>query len=384
LNRHEHFDETHQMIRDSISRFVEKEIIPNVEIWEEAGQVPNELFLKAGAAGFLGINYPEEYGGTGGDLFQKVVFVEELMKSGAGGVAASLGSLDIALPPIVKFASDKLKQKIIPPVLSGHKIMALAITEPNAGSDVANIKTHAVKEVVKGKHYYRVNGSKIFITSGIRANYYTVAVRTGGDGFSGLSLLLIEKGTKGFTTGTPLKKIGWLSSDTAELFFDDCLVPIENLIGVENNGFKMITSNFQMERLSIALMANITSQLAVNACLQQVNEREAFNQTLSQFQTIRHKLADMATLLEVSREFTYRCAARMDAGEIIIKEISMAKNFATDVSDKITYNAVQIFGGMGCMRGSLVERLFRDNRILSIGGGTREIMNEIICKQLDL
>jgi len=378
----QYFGEIHNIIRETATKFVEKEILPYVDVWEETGEFPRDLYRKAGEAGLLGIGYPEEFGGTGGDIFQKVVWIEELMRAGSGGLGAGLGSLDIGLPPLVKYGSEALKQRVIPEVLRGEKIYALAITEPSGGSDVANLKTRAARETVEGREYYRVNGSKTFITSGIRADYFTVAVRSGGEGHDGISLLLIEKGTPGFTTGKPLKKMGWLTSDTAELFFEDCLVPAENLIGAENEGFKMITSNFQSERLTLAVMANMTSELALNECLSYVRERETFGRPLAGHQTIRHKLADMATLLEASCEFTYRCAAKIDAGEIIFKEISMAKNFATDTSDKITYDAVQIFGGMGYMRESLVERLYRDNRILSIGGGTREIMNEIISKQL--
>lgn len=379
-----YFGEIHQMIRETARAFVSREIQPHIDDWEESGTFPRELYNKAGEAGLLGINYPEELGGTGGDLFQKVVWLEELMRAGSGGLAASLQSLDIGMPPLVKFGSQALKERIVPEVLSGNKIYALAITEPSGGSDVANLKTRAVREKIDGQDYYRVNGSKTFITSGTRADFFTVAVRTGEPGYGGISLLLVEKGTVGFSVGTPLKKMGWWASDTAELFFDDCLVPAENLIGEENQGFRMITSNFQSERLTLAVMANMTAQLALEACLEYVHERKAFGQPLAGLQTIRHKLADMATQVEASREFTYRSAARMGNGEQIFKEISMAKNLATDVSDRVTYDAVQIFGGMGYMRETLVERLYRDNRILSIGGGTREIMNEIIAKQMGI
>lgn len=237
--------------------------------------------------------------------------------------------------------------------------------------------------VRQGDHYI-VNGSKTFITSGVNADYYTVAVRTGGEGYSGISLLLLEKGMPGFSVSRKLKKMGWWASDTAELFFQDVKVPVANLIGQENAGFFAIMTNFQMERLNLAVMANTTAQLALDACLAYVKERQAFGKPLAKFQVLRHKLAEMATQLEASREFTYRVAARIAAGESVVKEISMAKNIATLASDRITYDAVQIFGGMGYMRESLVERLYRDNRILSIGGGTYEIMNEVIAKQLGL
>lgn len=377
----QYFDESHQLIRDSVRRFVEREVLPYIDEWEEAEEFPRELYLKAGAAGILGIGYPEAYGGScEGDLFAKVAASEELMRCGSGGLVAGLGSLDIGLPPVVKWARPEVRERAVPAVLRGEKIMALAVTEPSGGSDVANLKTRAVRD---GDHY-RVSGSKTFITSGVRADYYTVAVRTGGEGFAGISLLLVEKGTAGFSVGRKLKKMGWWASDTAELFFDDCRVPAENLIGVENAGFACIMANFQSERLALAVMANMTAQLALEESLRWAREREAFGKPIGKFQVLRHRLAEMATQLEVSREFTYRQAAKMAAGKSVIKEISMAKNFATDVADRLTYDAVQVLGGMGYMRESLVERLYRDNRILSIGGGSREIMNEIIGKQMGL
>ncbi|HCL3506367.1 TPA: acyl-CoA dehydrogenase family protein [Pseudomonas aeruginosa] len=377
----QYFDESHQLIRDSVRRFVEREVLPHIDEWEEAEEFPRELYLKAGAAGILGIGYPEAYGGScEGDLFAKVAASEELMRCGSGGLVAGLGSLDIGLPPVVKWARPEVRERVAPAVLRGEKIMALAVTEPSGGSDVANLKTRAVRD---GDHY-RVSGSKTFITSGVRADYYTVAVRTGGEGFAGISLLLVEKGTAGFNVGRKLKKMGWWASDTAELFFDDCRVPAENLIGVENAGFACIMANFQSERLALAVMANMTAQLALEESLRWAREREAFGKPIGKFQVLRHRLAEMATQLEVSREFTYRQAAKMAVGKSVIKEISMAKNFATDVADRLTYDAVQVLGGMGYMRESLVERLYRDNRILSIGGGSREIMNEIIGKQMGL
>ena len=377
----DYFNETHGMVRDTMRRFVNEAVKPHIDEWEEAGAFPREIYPQAGSLGLLSIGHPTEFGGSGEqDVFLKVAASEELMRSGSGGFVASLGSLDIGLPPVWRMGSEALKQRIVPQVLAGEKIIALAITEPSGGSDVANLKTRAVRD---GDHYV-VNGSKTFITSGARADYYTVAVRTGEAGFGGVSLLLIEKGTPGFTVGRNLKKMGWWASDTAELFFQDCRVPAENLLGPENSGFFTIMANFQAERLSLAIMATMTAQLALEQCLAYVKERTTFGKPLSKHQVIRHKLAEMATQVNVAREYTYRCAARMQAGESAIAEVSMAKNFATSVSTMVTDEAVQIFGGMGYMRESLVERLYRDNRILSIGGGTHEIMNEIISKQLGL
>ncbi|WP_423358445.1 acyl-CoA dehydrogenase family protein [Pseudomonas citronellolis] len=377
----EYFDDSHRLVRDSVRRFVEREILPHIADWEEAEEFPRELYRKAGEAGILGIGYPEAYGGSHeGDLFAKLAASEELMRSGSGGLVAGLGSLDIGLPPLLKWGRAELRERIVPQVLAGEKIMALAVTEPSGGSDVASLKTRAVRD---GDHY-RVTGSKTFITSGVRADYYTVAVRTGGEGYGGVSLLLVEKGTPGFTVGRKLKKMGWWASDTAELFFDDCRVPVENLIGMQNMGFACIMANFQSERLALATMANMTAQLALEEALKWSAEREAFGKPIGKFQVLKHRLAEMATQVEVSREFTYRQAAKMAVGQSVVKEISMAKNFATDVADRVVYDAVQLLGGMGYMRESLVERLYRDNRILSIGGGTREIMNEIIAKQMGL
>lgn len=377
----EYFDDSHRLVRDSVRRFVEREILPHIADWEEAEEFPRELYRKAGEAGILGIGYPEAYGGSHeGDLFAKLAASEELMRSGSGGLVAGLGSLDIGLPPLLKWGRAELRERIVPQVLAGEKIMALAVTEPSGGSDVASLKTRAVRD---GDHY-RVTGSKTFITSGVRADYYTVAVRTGGEGYGGVSLLLVEKGTPGFTVGRKLKKMGWWASDTAELFFDDCKVPVENLIGMQNMGFACIMANFQSERLALATMANMTAQLALEEALKWSAEREAFGKPIGKFQVLKHRLAEMATQVEVSREFTYRQAAKMAVGQSVVKEISMAKNFATDVADRVVYDAVQLLGGMGYMRESLVERLYCDNRILSIGGGTREIMNEIIAKQMGL
>ncbi|MBW2022822.1 MAG: acyl-CoA dehydrogenase family protein [Deltaproteobacteria bacterium] len=377
-NYQEYFGETHNMIRNTVRKFVEREIAPFVEKWEEKGEFPVKLYKKAGEAGILGIYYPEQYGGSGGDLFMKIAATEELMRCGSGGVVAGLGSLDISIPPILALGTEEQKQRFVPPVLRGEKISALGITEPDAGSDVANIKTRAV---LTGDHYV-VNGSKTYITSGCRANQLTAAVRTGGEGHTGVSLLVIESDCPGYSVSKPLKKMGWWASDTGQIFFEDCRVPVDNLLGQEGKGFYGIMENFQNERLQLAVMANMTAQMALEESIKYARERHAFGRPLVGFQVTRHKLADMATLVEASREFTYRVAAKMNAGLNQVTEISMAKNFACLVSDKVTYDAVQIHGGAGYMREYLVERLYRDNRILSIGGGTHEIMKEIIAKEL--
>ncbi len=373
-----YFNKSHDLFRKSAKDFVKKEIKPFIDEWEEAGTFPRELYKKAGEVGLLGVGYPEEYGGTPGDIFFQIANFEEMARTGSLGLAAALGVLNIGIPPILKLGTKEQKKKFIPKVLSGERIAGLGITEPSGGSDVANLKTTAVK---KGD-YYIVNGSKTFITAGNRADQITCAVRTGGEGPHGISLLVIESATPGFSAPTQLKKMGWWPSDTAEIFFDNCKVPVANLLGEENKGFYGIMQNFQFERLQIAVMANTTAEMAYEEALKYSKERKAFGKTLAGFQVNRHKLVDMATLIEVSKEFTYRIAAKIDAGVDQVKEISMAKNFACDVSDKVTNHAVQIFGGYGYMRGFLVERLYRDNRILSLGGGTTEIMKEIISKYI--
>ena len=377
----EYFNETHRQVRASARKFIETQVLPHIDDWEEAGEFPRELYKKAGDAGLLGIGFPETLGGIGeGDIFLKVAVSEELMRSTSGGLVAGLGSLDIGLPPVAKWAKKEVREQIVPPVLRGEKIAALAVTEPGGGSDVANLKTRAIRD---GDHYI-VNGSKTFITSGMRADHYTVAVRTGGEGHGGVSLLLIDRDMPGFSTGKKLRKMGWWASDTAELFFEDCRVPVNRLIGAENAGFIAIMSNFLAERLSLSIMAYMTAEIALEAAMAWAGQREAFGRPVKGFQVTRHKLVDMATQVDVAREYTYRCAALMQAGKNPIKQVAMAKNFAVEVCEKVTREAVQIHGGMGFMRESVVERLYRDAKILSIGGGTDEIMKELIAKQMRL
>lgn len=377
----DYFNDTHEQARLSARKFITTHVLPHIDEWEEVGEFPREIFRKAGDAGLLAVGFPEALGGVGaGDVFLKVAVSEELMRSTSGGFVASLGSLDIGLPPVAKWAKKEVREQIVPSVLSGEKISALAITEPGGGSDVASLKTRAVKD---GDHYV-VNGSKTFITSGTRADHYTVAVRTGGEGHGGISLLLIDRDTPGFSTGKKLRKMGWWASDTAELFFEDCRVPADRLIGAENAGFIAIMSNFLSERLMLSVMAYMTAQIAYEAAMKYAKQRKAFGRNVAGFQVTRHKLVDMATQIDVAREYTYRCAALMQADKNPITQVAMAKNFSVEVCEKVTREAVQIFGGMGYMRESVVERLYRDAKILSIGGGTTEIMKELIAKQIRL
>jgi acyl-CoA dehydrogenase len=372
----EYFTEEHQIFRTSVRKFVEKEIKPYIDHWEDEELFPVELYKKAAAAGFLGLEYPEAYGGSPCDKFMNIAYTEEMIRAGSVGLTAGLGSYSIAMPPVLSMGTEKQKQKFLVPVLKGEKISALGITEPNAGSDVANIRTRAVRN---GDHYI-VNGSKTFITSGCRAHFITTAVRTGGAGYRGVSLLMIDSSTPGFTVAKKIRKMGWNASDTAELSFVDCRVPVENMLGSEGQGFVGIMINFQNERLALAVMAHTVSELALEESIKYAKTREAFGRTLSGFQVTRHKLVDMATRVEVAKQFNYRVAAKMQAGQDAIRDVSMAKNFACEVCDKVVFDAVQIHGGYGYAREYLVERLYRDSRILGIGGGTTEIMKEIISK----
>ncbi|XOZ33028.1 acyl-CoA dehydrogenase family protein [Halomonadaceae bacterium KBTZ08] len=375
------FNETHEQARQTALRFVEREVLPHIDEWEEAGEFPRALYRKAAEAGLLGVGYPETLGGTGeGDLFLKVAVSEALMRSTSGGLVAGLGSHDIALPPIVQWGRQAMREQVVPEVLSGEAVAALAITEPGGGSDVANLRTRAEKQ---GDHY-RINGSKTFITSGHRADYFTVAVRTGEPGQNGLSMLLVEGNRPGFSRGRALKKMGWWASDTAELFFDDVTVPKENLIGHEHGGFMVIMTNFLQERLMLCLMGAMTARLALEEAMAYTSEREAFGRAINGFQVTRHKLVDMATQVELATQYTYHCAGLMDAGKAPVKEVAMAKNYTAQVAESVTREAVQLHGGMGYMREAVVERLARDARILAIGGGTTEIMKELIARQMGL
>ncbi|MEW6335611.1 MAG: acyl-CoA dehydrogenase family protein [Thermodesulfobacteriota bacterium] len=375
-----YFTEEHHIFRTAVRKFVEREILPHVDRWEDEELFPVELYRRCAAEGFLGIGYPEAYGGTPCDRFMSIVHTEEMIRCGSVGLVAGLGSHRIAMPPVVHMGTEEQKRRFLVPVLRGEKISALGITEPDAGSDVANIRTRAVRD---GEHYI-VNGAKTFITSGCRAHLVTTAVRTGEAGHKGVSLLVIDSATPGFSVAKKIRKMGWNASDTAELAFVDCRVPAENLLGGEGRGFYGIMANFQDERLFLAVMAHAVAALALEASITYAKQREAFGRPLSGFQVTRHKLVDMATLVEVAREFNYRTAARMEAGKDAVKEVSMAKNFACQVCDRVVFDAVQLHGGFGCAREYVVERLYRDSRILSIGGGTTEIMKEIIGKIMQI
>ncbi|MGE5182257.1 MAG: acyl-CoA dehydrogenase family protein [Acidobacteriota bacterium] len=369
--------EEHATIRQSVRRFAQTHIAPHSAQWEEDEEFPAELYKTAAAAGYAGIGFPEELGGQGGDLGHMLVAGEEMILAGRSvGTCVGLSTHGIALPPIVRFGTPEQQQRWVVPVLRDGKIASLGITEPGGGSDVASLQTRAVRD---GDHYV-VTGAKTFITSGTRCDFVTTAVRTGGPGHAGISLLVIEKGTPGFEVSKKLKKTGWWASDTAELRFEGCRVPVANRIGAENTGFPMIMMNFVGERLALAGQAVAIAELAYREAVAYARERQAFGKPLAGFQVTRHKLADMVSRIAAARALTGELTMRAHEGEQVAGMAAMAKNVATDMLAFVADQAVQIFGGHGYMRETLVERLYRDARLYPIGGGTREIMNEIIAK----
>jgi acyl-CoA dehydrogenase len=376
------FTDEHEALRESLRSFVEREIRPHAPEWEEAREFPRELYSRMAELGFLGIGYPEEYGGQGGDAVHDAVFAEEMARCGSGGVSAGIGAhVGIATPPIFKFGTEEQKQRWLVPAIKGEKIGALAITEPGGGSDVAALKTFARRE--DGE--YVVNGSKTFITNGVRADFYVTAVKTTKEGgHQGISFLVLEKVMPGFEVSRKLEKLGWHASDTGELSFSDVHVPAENLLGEENQGFYLIMANFQWERLAMALGAVGGMQATFERTLAYVKEREAFGRQIGRFQVVRHKIAEMATKIEACRDLTYHALRLFVSGQDALQEVSSAKLLACRAAVEVADDAVQLHGGYGYMREYDVERALRDARLGPIGGGTDEIMKEIIGKQLGL
>jgi acyl-CoA dehydrogenase len=358
--------------------FASREIVPNVPDWEQDGELPRKLHLRAAELGLIGAGFDESVGGAG-DLIDSLIVTENVILAGAPtGVCASLFTHGIALPHIAASGNRDLIERFVRPTLAGELIGSLAITEPDAGSDVANLRTRAVRD---GDHYV-VNGAKTFITSGVRADFVTTAVRTGEPGYGGISLLVVEKDTPGFTVSRKLDKMGWRSSDTAELSYSDARVPVANLVGPENSGFAQIMTQFVAERLALAVQAYAVAARCLELTIGWVRQRQTFGRPLAHRQVVRHKIAEMARQTDVARRYTRDVALRHLAGEEMLTEVAMAKNTAVYACDFVVNEAVQLHGGMGYMRESEVERHYRDARILGIGGGTNEIMNEIIGKRL--
>ncbi|MFZ5650756.1 MAG: acyl-CoA dehydrogenase family protein [Bacillota bacterium] len=376
------FTGEHQAVRRTIRKFVETEIAPHVEEWEREGYFADWVFPRMGELGFLSLRYPEKYGGAGGDYFMGIVVAEEMARCGVGGLPMAVAvQTDMATPPIMQFGTGEQIKKYLMPALRGEKVACLGITEPNAGSDVASIETRAVRD---GGHWV-INGRKIFITNGVRADFITLVAKTNPDlGYNGVSLFLVDKGTPGFTVTRKLEKVGMRSSDTAELLFEDCRVPAENLLGVENRGFHQIMWELQGERLIGAAGAVAGAQKTFEKALEYARQRTQFGRPLVKFQVIAHKLAEMATEIEAARQLVYSTARKFAAGEYPVKEISMAKLVGAQVSHRVADTALQIHGGYGYMMEYDVQRSWRDSRLNRIGGGTDEIMKEVIAKALGL
>jgi acyl-CoA dehydrogenase len=374
-------NDTHAAWRASLRKFVERELMPHVTEWDEAGLVPREVFRKAGEFGLLGAGYPEKYGGwsEGFDRFHGIVTSEELARMGAGGVSAALMVHGIGVPPILAIGTDEMKERIAPPVLRGEMQISLAITEPNAGSDVANIKTRAER---RGDTYV-VNGAKMYITGGMTSHFATTAVRTGGPGAGGVSLLLIDLNANGVSR-TPLKKQGWWASDTAAIFFDNVVVPADHLIGAENQGFAGIMRNFNGERLGMASGASASARVCIADAAAWAQERKTFGKRLADHQVIRHKFAEMVQRVNATTAYLEHCAWRVSQGETPVADLCMLKVQATETLEFCAREAMQIMGGAGFMRGSRIERIYREVRVNAIGGGSEEIMRDLAARQLGL
>ncbi|WP_035284274.1 acyl-CoA dehydrogenase family protein [Actinokineospora spheciospongiae] len=366
-------------LRATVRGFMTSEVLPHLDEWERAGELPRSLHRSAAALGLLGIAFPEAVGGEGGSLVDAMVVVEEMHYAGAsGGLIASLLTCGIAVPHLAAAADPDQVGRWVRPTLAGDLIGSLAITEPDGGSDVAGIRTTAVRD---GDHFV-VNGAKTYITSGVRADFVTTAVRTGGPGAHGVSLLVVEKGTPGFTVSRKLEKMGWHCSDTAELSYVDCRVPVSNLVGAENTGFVQIAQNFVAERLTLAVQAYATAQRALDLSLEWCRLRSTFGRPLISRQAVQNTLTEMARRVDVSRVYARDVALRHLAGEDVIAEVCFAKNTAVEAGEWVVREAVQLFGGLGYMRESEVERHYRDIRILGIGGGTDEIMTMLAGRRL--
>jgi acyl-CoA dehydrogenase len=377
--RSPYYDETHEALAQSVRRFVEREIAPNIDRWEAEGELPRELQKKAAEAGILGLRYPEEFGGhsEGFNIFHGLTQTEELSRVGAGGLGASLMTHGIGLPPILAMGSEELKRRVAPPVLSGDRIIALGITEASGGSDVANLKTKAERA---GNHYI-VNGGKMFITSGMRADWLTCAVRTGGPGAGGVSLLLIEMDAPGVSR-TRLDKMGWRCSDTAAIHFEDVQVSVDNLIGPENGGFIGIMRNFNSERLGMAMGCCAFARVALREAVEWAQQRETFGKPLLGHQSIRIKLADMARQIDATQAWVDLCAWQVEQSCDQPADFAMLKVQATRMLEAVAREAAQVLGGASYITGSKIERIYREVRVNAIGGGSEEIMLDLAGRQL--
>ena len=371
------FNEDHELFRQSVRQFIDTEVFPEAASWEKQGFIPTSMWTRMGELGLLGVPHKEEDGGLGADFFHSVILLEEVARSTMGGFSAAVSvHMYMATAHIAKVGSPVLKEKFLRPAITGEKWGALGISEPFAGSDVASIRTTAVRE---GDHYV-INGSKTFITNGVEGDFVTLACKTDPDaGAAGISLIIVEKGTPGFTASN-LDKMGWHSSDTGELAFDDVRVPVENLVGQENQGFYYIMDSFQLERLVAAALAIGGAEKAIEMAMQYMDEREVFGRKINRFQALRHRLVDRLTELEAARQLTYFTAWKHEQGDFAVRECSMAKLLTAELGKKVADDCLQVFGGYGFMEEYPIARMYRDARAGTIVGGTSEIMREILAK----
>lgn len=374
-----YFSEEHNFFRQGLRAFLHKEVVPHIDKWEKEGTIERFIWDKFGEMGYFGIHYPEAYGGLDLDLFYTVIFLEELQRIHSGGFAAAMWAhAYLAMTHLNAEASEELKQKYLTASIEGKMIGCLCISEPFGGSDVAGMRTTAIKE---GDSYI-INGSKTFITNGVYSDYLIVAAKTDPAlGGKGISIFLIDRDTPG-VSATKLDKLGWHASDTGEIAFDDVRIPQSHLLGNENQGFFYIMQHFALERLIMGINAHARAEYAIEYAIKYMSERKAFGKTIDQFQVLRHRIAEMATEVEIIKTFNYHTVARMEQGDYVVKEASMSKLQSTKVADEVIYKCLQILGGYGYMEGYPMARLFRDSRLGPIGGGTSEILCEILAKMI--
>ncbi|MFT4575600.1 MAG: acyl-CoA dehydrogenase [Polaribacter sp.] len=374
-----YFTEEHEAFRISFRDFLQKEAVPHIDKWEKTGTIDRFIWKKFGEMGYFGLNSPEEYGGLNLDLFYTVIFLEELQKINSGGFAAAMWAhAYLAMTHLTKEGDDRIKKEYLTPSIEGEKIGCLCITEPFAGSDVAGMRTTAVK---KGDTYV-LNGSKTFITNGVYSDYLIVAAKTNPeDKYNGMSIFVVDRTTPGISS-IKLDKLGWRASDTGEIAFDNVVIPVENLMGEEGKGFPYIMQHFALERLIMGINAHARAEYAVDYAVNYLSERQAFGKSLDKFQALRHKVAEMASEVEMCKEFNYSVAKRLNDGQYVVKEASMSKLLSTKMADSVIYDSLQMLGGYGYMEDYPLARLLRDSRLGPIGGGTSEILKEIIAKMI--
>lgn len=374
-----YFTEEHESFRASFKDFLHKEVVPHIDKWEETGTIERFIWKKFGEMGYFGLSTPEEYGGMDLDLFYTIVFLEEMQKINSGGFAAAMWAHEyLAMTHLNKEGNHQQKQKYLVPSVEGEMIGCLCITEPFGGSDVAGMRSTAIKEGDK----YILNGSKTFITNGVYSDYLIVAAKTNpSDKYKGISIFIVDRNSKG-VSATKLDKLGWRASDTGEIAFDNVEVPIENLLGEEGMGFPYIMQHFALERLLMGVNAHARAEYALDYAIQYMQDRIAFGKPLDQFQALRHKIAEMASRVDMCKEYNYSITKRLNDGNYVVKEASMSKLLSTKMADEVIYDALQLLGGYGYMEEYPMARLLRDSRLGPIGGGTSEILKEIIAKMI--